>query len=232
MQEIDLSSPVIADFVEHVRSGINRRIKKSVGRNDYVFESRVLKILSEDRTLSADQCAEKYRERYGRFVSGENVSDVLERAGIADSSECEKIFTWAENAAEAFVTALNSRTGEDFENYRKAQRGYEHNDFKSKIFCLMLQTRYPELFAADTLENLEKLGKVSSKFLRFDMQDFLRSACKIQAPEKKLRAPDNDSQGKIAELEFKVKYLERQVEELENMLEQRENELKLLRSRV
>ena len=222
--KLDFNDQTVKTFIEHVRNGISRRTKKSTGsrmENDYILESRILKILCEDRTLSVEQCAEKYRERHKQFIGNESVNNILRRCNIAETSERKKFFAWAENAVEAFVTALNSRTSEDFENYRKAQRGYDHNDFKSKVFCLMLCARHPELDAKGDFRNIEKLGSTFSKFLRFDMQDFLRNACKSQPHDKNQPVKENASDRRVAELENALRQSEMELKDLQDEFEKR-----------
>lgn len=226
LSRLDTSAPAVKTFIENVRRGIERRIKKSTGsrmENDYIFESRILRILCEDRALSAEQCAEKYHERYRQFVGTEVVNNVLRRCNISDSSERKKFFAWEENAVEAFARALNFRTADDFKSYQKAISGYDHNDFKSKVFCIMLYIRHPELDTKGDFRNLEKLGSTFSKFLRFDMQDFLRNVCRSQPQggNKKQTPQENASERKIAELENALKQSEMELKDLQDEFEKR-----------
>lgn len=222
--KLDFNDQTVKNFTDNVRRGIERRIKKSTGsrmENEYVFESRVLKLLCEDRALSVEECAEKYRERYKQFVGNENINGVLRRCSISDTSDRKKFFAWVENVVEAFVKALNTRSSDDFENYRKAQKGYDHNDFKSKVFCLMLYVKHPELDAKGDFRELEKLGSTLSKFLRFDMQDFLRNVCRSQPQDKKKTAPETASARKIEELENALKQSEMELKDLQDEFEKR-----------
>ena len=218
---LDVNDPVIKAFVDVLHNGISRRINNSGGsrmENQYIFESRVLKILCEDKTCSADHCAEIYSARFGQYVTGDDVNRVFRKCGLKDNENRKRIFAWAERTVVAFVNALLSKTSEDFKNYERAHRSYDRHDFKSKVFCLMLYTKNPELDRKGDLRSLEKFGSAFSRHLRREAQEFLRNICTIQSPQDKNKT---ESERKIEELENALKQSELELRDLQDEFEKR-----------
>lgn len=206
-EKLDVNDPTVKRFAEIWHNSITRTMKKSIKNEDrqYLFFSRILQMLCENKRLRAEECAELYNQRYHDNVARENVNYAFRRCGINSPDSRTEIFRWAEMAIPAFVKAMKSRKSEDFDSYMNLQRRNGQFDFKSKIFCLMLYTRYPEIDMAGDFRSFESFGPAYAKSVRRDIEDFVRNICRVQPRESK-RLSESD----------------RKIEELENALRQNE----------
>ncbi len=180
--KLDAKEPIIKKFIDTVHNGINRRLKNlsSHSEVDYVFESRVFKLLCEDRHLSAKHCVEKLNDKYNYNTDEEAVIRVFRSNSITTMDSRDELVNWAISAVDAFVQALISRNEQDSEKYFKLQGSYDYWRIKSKVFCLMFYQMHPEINIGDDLINFEKFGRIYAQYIRYDMNDFLRDICGVQ----------------------------------------------------
>lgn len=211
IDRLDLSEPTVKRFTEIWHRSIVRTMRSFTSSDDdrFTFFSRILQILCTDKRLSAEDCAAAYRERFNLNASRDDVNYAFRRCGINSPDSRMEIFQWAEVAVPAFVKALESRSNDDFKSYMKLQDRCSNFDFKSKIFCLMLYTKHPEIDANADYRNFEKFGAAKAKQVRRDIEDFVRNVCRIQPRETR-----------------RLDASERKIEELENALKQNEILLK------
>ena len=212
-EKLALDDPAIKRFTEIWHNSIARRAKGNTSREEgnRIFFNRVLQLLCADkhlRSLRADDCAAFYNERYHTAVSGGDVNYAFRRCGINSPESRQEIFRWAEMAIPAFIKALESRKSEDFDNYLNIQKRCNKFDYKSNIFCLMLYVRHPEIDVGGDFRSFEKFGSTYAKWVRIDIEDYVRNICRTQQGSR--RGSESD----------------RKIEELENALRQREMELK------
>lgn len=221
--ELDVDNPDIKKFIEIVHSGTNRRLKSlpNMADVDYVYESRLFQILCKEKFLSVNRCVEKLRTKYGYDVTANEVIRVFRFHNITDFDSREELFIWASAAADAFVKALVSKDSEDFEAYMKMKGNPDYRKVKSRIFCLMLYTKYPELDIHGDLENFAKFGNVYAQYLRYDMNDFLKEICGAQGKNKNQSA----AQSKIEQLENTLKRNEMMLKDLQDDFESRLEEI-------
>lgn len=195
METVDVKNPTVKKFIEVAHHSITRRGRNLSEKTDknFVFESRLFKLLCREKYLSARQCAEKFSEKYGGSVSEEDVIRTFRDCGIASVDSRKELFIWAAKTVDAFLKALLSQKRQDDEAYFEQWKEYEARLIKSKVFCLMLYVRHPELDVYGDLENLERFGRVFMKYLCSDLNSFLRESCGGQ-PSRRRRGSRSETE--------------------------------------
>lgn len=181
----NITDPVVQKFIDDLHESIDRKNKNlSTTYDTYVLENRVIKFFCADKYITPRDCAEQMNARYETALNDKDIIRLLKAHRLSIQIKRGELLNWAANLAEAFATALESRTQTDFDKYLAlrgtviyTRDGKESYKIQDRIACLMLYVRYPELFSDADAETIEQFGNVYMKQLLNDATDLLRNIC-------------------------------------------------------
>ena len=182
---INLTDPTIKRFIENMHKAVERKSKNlsTTGYEEYVLENRVIKLFCEDKALTPRQCAEEMNIRYNTNLGNEDIIRIIKANRLSYQAKRAELIEWAEDMADTFVKALESRKQKDFDDYtalrNKAIHTRDDDRYKiqERIACLMFYVRHPELDSGTDAATVEKFGNVYMKHLLYDVSDFLKNIC-------------------------------------------------------
>lgn len=182
---INLTDPAIKRFIENMHKAVERKNKNisSSDSDEYILENRVIKLFCEDKALTPRQCADEMNFRYKTNLGNEDIIRIIKANRMSYQAKRAELISWAEDMAESFYRALESRKQKDFDTYsalrNKTIHTREEDRYKiqERIACLMLYVKHPELDSGNDAVTLERFGNVYMKHLLFDLTDFLKNIC-------------------------------------------------------
>lgn len=182
---INLTDPTIKRFIENMHKAVERKSKNlsTTGYEEYVLENRVIKLFCEDKALTPRQCAEEMNIRYNTNLGNEDIIRIIKANRLSYQAKRAELIEWAEDMADAFYRALESRKQKDFDDYTALRNKIIHTrdddryKIQERIACLMFYVRHPELDSGTDAATVEKFGNVYMKHLLYDVSDFLKNIC-------------------------------------------------------
>ena len=184
---LNLNDPIIKRFMDNLHHSLERRNRKKLSTSssydDYILENRLIKIFCEDKQLEPRRCADLFYSRHGENLSGDRVIQVLRFLHLSYQAKRAELFDWAAQTVDAFVKALETRSQKDFESFialrdkKITNRDGDPFKIQTRVVCLMLYVKHPELDKDNDTEIVEKFGNAHMKYFFFDVVDFLRNIC-------------------------------------------------------
>lgn len=213
---LNTSDPVIKKFIDDSHKQLMTRLNKLPSRDkfDFVTESRVIKILSQDSSLDSRACARKINSIYGTSLHEEDILRVFRRSALSTMENRQKLFNWSDSVAEAFAQALISKTEKDFKAYKAKLP--DRSEFHRRVVVLTIYTKYSELNIYGDAETLEQFGNLYAKYFLFDLNELLATACNVRDARKKKTA-----QTELEQLKSALKKNEMEVADLQEDFEKR-----------
>ena len=184
---LNVNDPIIKRFTDNLHNSLERRNKRSMSASssydDYILENRLIKIFCEDKMIEPHRCADRLNDMYNQHLSGDRVIQILRFLHLSYQSKRAELLDWAAETVDAFVKALETRTAKDFEAFIALRDKKIYNrdggafKIQTRVVCLMLYVKHPELDKGSDTEIVEKFGNAHMKYFFFDVVDFLRNIC-------------------------------------------------------
>lgn len=181
---IDTNDPVIEQFIEGIHQCILRRYNRLSQDTEYdreVRENRLLRLMCDDWTLEPRRYAETLNEQYGYNLRGDGVIEIFRKNRCSARERRNALFEAATVVADAFGTALTSRTQAAYDNYMVRRKETlqidNHSRISDRVICLMLCKKFPELAADDDLRIIENFGNMFMRYFLYDISDLLKGIC-------------------------------------------------------
>lgn len=184
---LNLTDPTIKRFMDNLHRSVERRNRKKLSAassyDDYILENRLIKIFCEDKQIEPRRCADLFYSRYKEDLSGDRVIQLLRSLHLSYQAKRAELFDWATETVDAFINALETRSQKDFEAFialrdkKITDRDGDQFKIQTRVACLMLYVKHPELDRETDTEIVEKFGNAHMKHFFFDVVDFLRNIC-------------------------------------------------------